>query len=192
MTEEDKIVGGIASFALILVVGAVFGRLHGSKNGGEPAGIGDRVMFGLLSLPVVALAVRVGFPQLRWWALAAPVPILIYTVLLALTEKYLPPPAQAVSSPAQAVSPPPQTAPPPAQTVSPPADQASARCLTRICNCVASCLRLIRNYVASYFTPILFGLVLLTYVIMFIVAGVGLVHCEGDCFEQKHQILQGH
>ena len=66
MTEEDKIVGGIASFALILVVGAVFGRLHGSKNGGEPAGIGDRVMFGLLSLPLIALAVHLAFPRLHW------------------------------------------------------------------------------------------------------------------------------
>jgi hypothetical protein len=86
MTEEDKIVGGIAAFALILVVGAVFGRLHGAKNGGEGAAIGDRVMFGLLSLPVIALAARLAFPQLHWWALAAPVPILLYTVLLALTE----------------------------------------------------------------------------------------------------------
>ena len=85
MTEDDKILTGLATLALILVVGAVFGRLHGA---GTPLNkVGDRVMCGLLSLPLIALAVRLAFPQRSLlWALVAPVPVLIYTVLLATTE----------------------------------------------------------------------------------------------------------
>lgn len=86
MTEE-KILTGLASLALILIVGAVFGRLHGAGDV-KNAAVGDRVMCGLLSLPLIALAVRLAFPQRPFlWALVAPVPVLIYTVLLATTEK---------------------------------------------------------------------------------------------------------
>jgi hypothetical protein len=84
---DDKILTGLASLALILVAGAVFGRLHGGGQN-KNAAIGDRVMCGLLTLPLIALAVRLAFPQSSFfWALLGPAPVLIYTVLLATTEQ---------------------------------------------------------------------------------------------------------
>ena len=71
----------------VLLVGAVFGRLHGA-SGDKNAAIGDRVMCGLLALPLIALAIRVAFPASPFfWALLGPAPVLIYTVLLATTEQ---------------------------------------------------------------------------------------------------------
>jgi hypothetical protein len=58
---EDKVLTGLASLAVILLVGAVFGRLHGA-SGDKNAAIGDRVMCGLLALPLIALAIRLAFP----------------------------------------------------------------------------------------------------------------------------------
>jgi ABC-type dipeptide/oligopeptide/nickel transport system permease subunit len=84
---EDKVLAGIASLVVILLVGAVFGRLHGA-GGDTHTAIGDRVMCGLLALPLIALAIRVAFPASPFfWALLGPAPILIYTVLLATTER---------------------------------------------------------------------------------------------------------
>jgi hypothetical protein len=81
---EDKL-PTIASLALLFIAGAVLGRLH--EKSGETA-IGDRVMCGLLSLPLIALGVYYALPQRSLlWALAAPVPVLIYTLLLAREEK---------------------------------------------------------------------------------------------------------
>ena len=51
--EKDKL-PTIASLALLLVAGAVLGRLH---EKGSATAIGDRVMCGLLSLPLIALGV---------------------------------------------------------------------------------------------------------------------------------------
>ncbi len=53
---EDKVLTGLASLTVILLVGAVFGRLHGA-SGDKNAAIGDRVMCGLLALPLIALAI---------------------------------------------------------------------------------------------------------------------------------------
>jgi hypothetical protein len=86
---EDKILTGLASLAMILVAGAVFGRLHGTGDNRNVA-IGDRVMCGLLALPLIALAIRLAFPRSSpYWMLLGPAPVLIYTVLLATTEKTL-------------------------------------------------------------------------------------------------------
>src|SRR5262245_26055022 len=94
----------------VLLVGAVFGRLHGA-SGDKNAAIGRlcgnhecRVVPGLLffsliyrgggdrhrlrALPLIALAIRVAFPASPFfWALLGPAPVLIYTVLLATTEQ---------------------------------------------------------------------------------------------------------
>ncbi len=84
---EDKVLTGLASLTVILLVGAVFGRLHGA-SGDKNAAIGDRVMCGLLALPLIALAIRLAFPASPFfWALLGPAPVLIYTVLLATTEQ---------------------------------------------------------------------------------------------------------
>jgi hypothetical protein len=69
---EDKVLTGLASLTVILLVGAVFGRLHGA-SGDKNAAIGDRVMCGLLALPLIALAIRLAFPASPFfWALLGP------------------------------------------------------------------------------------------------------------------------
>lgn len=86
MSVLDKVLGGITALLIILIVGAVFGRLHGSKGGLKP--IGDRVACGLFALPLISLAVRLAFPSahLVWALLLAPLPLAIYVVLLAGTD----------------------------------------------------------------------------------------------------------
>lgn len=87
MTEfDEKVLGGIAALLIVLVVGAVFGRLHGSDRVAIKP-IGDRVACGLLALPLISLAVRLAFPSAHIaWALFAPLPLAIYVVLLAGTD----------------------------------------------------------------------------------------------------------
>ncbi len=83
--SADAILTGLASVAMILVAGAVFGRLHGAGESKNVA-VGDRVMCGLLALPLIALAIRLAFPgSAPYWMLLGPAPVLIYTVLLATT-----------------------------------------------------------------------------------------------------------
>src|SRR5215468_9429604 len=83
---EDKILTGLGSLAIVLVAGAVFGRLHGAGETKNVA-IGDRVMCGLLALPLIALGIRLAFPQSSFfWALLGPTPVLVYTLLLATRE----------------------------------------------------------------------------------------------------------
>jgi ABC-type dipeptide/oligopeptide/nickel transport system permease subunit len=83
----DKILA-LASLAMILIVGLVFGRLYGIKKEERDMALGDRVMCGLLALPLIALAIRVAFPQSGpYWMLLGPAPVLIYTVRLAAEEK---------------------------------------------------------------------------------------------------------
>jgi len=83
---EEKILGGITALLIVLVVGAVFGRLHGSDSAAIKP-IGDRVACGLLALPLISLAVRLAFPSAHWaWALSAPLPLAFYVILLAGTD----------------------------------------------------------------------------------------------------------
>ncbi|HEX5056572.1 MAG TPA: hypothetical protein VFX02_08750 [Gammaproteobacteria bacterium] len=79
----DKELAGIAALLLVLIVGALFGRLHGS-DGGAVKPVGDRVACGLLALPLISIAVHLAFPGAHVaWALAAPAPLAVYVVLLA-------------------------------------------------------------------------------------------------------------
>lgn len=79
----EKVTVGIATFAAALIIGAVFGRLHK----GTPQPIGDRVLSGLLSLPLILILVHLAFPCLHTsLKLIAPVPMAIYTVSLASTD----------------------------------------------------------------------------------------------------------
>ena len=82
----DTTLGGIAAIATLFVIGTVFGRLHGS-DGRAIKAIGDRVTSGLLAIPLIVVCVRLAFPHSHvGWALAAPVPLAIYTLLLAGTD----------------------------------------------------------------------------------------------------------
>jgi ABC-type dipeptide/oligopeptide/nickel transport system permease subunit len=90
MTEDlkSKILAGLASLAMILIVGAVFGRLYGTTKQERDMALGDRVMCGLLALPLMALAIHLALPQSGpYWMLLGPAPVLIYTVRLAAEEK---------------------------------------------------------------------------------------------------------
>lgn len=80
---DENVLVGVTALLLVLVVGTIFGRLHGSDDTRiEP--IGDRVACGLLALPLVTVAVSIAFPTVSLaWALAAPTPLALYVVLLA-------------------------------------------------------------------------------------------------------------
>jgi hypothetical protein len=83
MTE---ILAGVTGLLLVLVVGALFGRLHGTDNAPIKP-IGDRVACGLLALPLISIAVRLAFPSAHIaWVLAAPLPLAVYALLLAGTD----------------------------------------------------------------------------------------------------------
>jgi ABC-type dipeptide/oligopeptide/nickel transport system permease subunit len=87
MTElDEKVLGGVTAMLIVLVVGAVFGRLHGS-DGAAVKAVGDRVACGLLAMPLISLAVHLAFPSARpAWILSAPLPLAVYVVLLAGTD----------------------------------------------------------------------------------------------------------
>jgi hypothetical protein len=79
---DKDILAGLSTFIVLLLVGAIFRRLHGSADGLNP--LGDRVACGLLAMPLISLLVRLAFPEEDpGWALAAPLPVLVYTALLA-------------------------------------------------------------------------------------------------------------
>jgi len=81
---EYKVLGGVATLLAVLVVGAVFGRLHGTNYGQ----IGDRVACGLFALPLIILAVHLAFPgACVLWLVLAPLPLAGYVALLAGTDK---------------------------------------------------------------------------------------------------------
>lgn len=84
--SDLHLMSGIATLLLVLVVGTLFGRLH-SSDSAEVKATGDRVACGLLAIPLISLAVRLAFPTVPiGWALAAPLPLLTYVVLLAGTD----------------------------------------------------------------------------------------------------------
>jgi hypothetical protein len=70
----------------LLLVAAIFGRLH--KQGGatvEP--LGDRLISGLLAIPLISCWVKLVFPEAYiLWVLAAPLPLAVYLIFLASTD----------------------------------------------------------------------------------------------------------
>ena len=84
--SEEKVLAGIAALLTLLIVGAVFGRLHGSDGPGLKP-VGDRVACGLFAVPLITVCVRLAFPATHVaWAILAPCPLLVYVVLLACTD----------------------------------------------------------------------------------------------------------
>lgn len=78
---------GVATITVLFVVATVFGRLHGSGGNGRIPAVGDRVMSGLLAIPLIVLLVRLTFPDGHVvWSLLAPAPLAWYVVLLAGTD----------------------------------------------------------------------------------------------------------
>jgi hypothetical protein len=84
---EENIAGGLAGIAAAFVAGAVFGRVAGTDS----RAIGDRVMSGLIAIPLISLAVNQAFPRAGvGWAIAAPVPLVIYLFLLYGSDEKFP------------------------------------------------------------------------------------------------------
>jgi hypothetical protein len=82
---DEKVLGGLAGVITLFIVGAVFGRVAGNDKSGEPL-IGDRVMSGLIAVPLVSVAVHYLLPTAGiGWVIAAPTPLLAYLLLLAGT-----------------------------------------------------------------------------------------------------------
>jgi hypothetical protein len=71
----------------LLLVAAIFGRLH--KQGGATVNeLGDRLNSGLLAMPLISCWVMLVFPGVPiLWVLVAPLPLGVYLVLLAGTDK---------------------------------------------------------------------------------------------------------
>jgi hypothetical protein len=88
---DKDILAGLSTFIVLLLVGTIFRRLHGGGDGAlDP--LGDRVACGLLAVPLIFLLVRLAFPKEDpGWALAAPLPVLVYTALLAGVDAKLAP-----------------------------------------------------------------------------------------------------
>ena len=93
MVESKELLAGLAGFIALLVVGAVFGRLHASEQEGRAIdALGDRVACGLLAVPLIAFATHRAFPEGGLaWAFLAPTPILLYSMLLASVDLGWPP-----------------------------------------------------------------------------------------------------
>jgi hypothetical protein len=79
----------VTAVLLVLLIAAIFGRIH--QQAGENTEVkplGDRIISGLLALPLIACWVSLVFPEAHvGWALVAPVPLAIYLVLLAGTDE---------------------------------------------------------------------------------------------------------
>jgi cation transport ATPase len=77
--------GGLAavtSVLVLLLIAAIFNRVHGQGVNVK----GDRVIAGLLALPLITLWIQLVFPKASlWWALLAPLPLAVYVVLFSLT-----------------------------------------------------------------------------------------------------------
>jgi hypothetical protein len=86
---NDSATGALAAVTVLLsllLVAAIFGRIH-RQEGASVEPLGDRVISGLLALPLVSCWVMLVFPAASiWWVLAAPVPLAFYLVLLAGTD----------------------------------------------------------------------------------------------------------
>jgi hypothetical protein len=73
----------VTSVLVLLLIAAIFNRVHGQGVNAK----GDRIFAGLLALPLITLWVRLVFPNAGLsWALLAAVPLVIYIVLLSLTD----------------------------------------------------------------------------------------------------------
>jgi len=86
---NSGVTGSLAAVTVLLsllLVAAVFGRVH-RQAGASVEPLGDRIIAGLLAVPLVSCWVKLVFPAASiWWVLAAPVPLAFYLVLLAGTD----------------------------------------------------------------------------------------------------------
>ena len=83
---DVKLLIGIGSFTAILIIACIFGRLHGSSDA-SVGPVGDRVIAGLLALPLISFLVHHGLPETApYWKWIVPAPLAVYIFLLAATD----------------------------------------------------------------------------------------------------------
>jgi hypothetical protein len=83
---DAKLLISIGSFTALLIIACIFGRLHGSGNT-SVGPVGDRVIAGLLALPLISFLVHYGLKNIApYWKWIAPAPLAIYIFLLAATD----------------------------------------------------------------------------------------------------------
>jgi len=86
-TSNTAIIAFIGALTTIFVVGAIYGRLHQSKSDEPIKAVGDRVVSGLLALPLISFLIFSVVPEIHIaWAFLAPLPLAWYVILLAGTD----------------------------------------------------------------------------------------------------------
>lgn len=87
---DKEILGGLGGVVTLFIVGAVFGRVAGIDKNGHPM-LGDRVMSGLIAIPLISVTVHYLLPRAPLvWAIAAPIPLGVYVIILAGTDETFP------------------------------------------------------------------------------------------------------
>jgi len=77
----------IGVITTIFVVGAIYGRVHQARSDAKINAVGDRVVSGLLALPLISLLQFSLIPDAhKVWAILVPLPLAWYLVLLAGTD----------------------------------------------------------------------------------------------------------
>ena len=88
MESDPKIVISLIGLLTILLVALVFGRIHQSKDGSNAIPtLGDRVIAGLLAMPLVSVIGKLIFTNAHIVVLMViPLPVFIYTVFLTYQD----------------------------------------------------------------------------------------------------------
>ena len=84
MVNDPKIIISLIGLLTVLLVALIFGRIHRSKGeGGAIKLLGDRVIAGLLAVPLISVIIKLMFPAAHLMILiTAPLPVFIYTAFL--------------------------------------------------------------------------------------------------------------
>ena len=88
MANDPKIIISLIGLLTVLLVALIFGRIHRSKgDSGKVPQIGDRVIAGLLAIPLISVIIWLMFPAAHLAVLfVAPIPVFIYTAFLAYQD----------------------------------------------------------------------------------------------------------
>lgn len=88
MENDPKIIISFIGLLTVLLIALIFGRIHKSKNSNQKIKhLGDRVIAGLLAVPLISIILKlIFFDTCIVVLLAAPLPVFIYTAFLAYQD----------------------------------------------------------------------------------------------------------
>jgi len=88
LENDPKIIISFIGLLTVLLIALIFGRIHQSKNNNQKIKpLGDRVIAGLLAVPLISLILKlIFFDTCIVVLLAAPLPVFIYTAFLAFQD----------------------------------------------------------------------------------------------------------